>query len=57
MGTGVLTVEVKMGKSWFVLTRGQCSRSRKSYRVHGLNGYQTHPGTLNYWVMLLLLHS
>jgi len=50
-------IEVQMKQTWFALTRGQCSTTRRSFRVHGENGAQFQRDNLNYWVLMLLLHS
>ena len=49
--------EVQMNGTWFKLTRGQCSKTRKSLRVHSLHGAQFDRGNVNYWVAVLMLHS
>lgn len=50
-------IQVKMGNTWFTLTRSQCRRTHKSLKVHSIHGAQFEYNNLNYWIALLLLHS
>lgn len=56
-------MEVKMGRTWFPLTRGRIRKTRKRLRSYGLSGlearsnYGEENNDLAYWVALLLLHS
>lgn len=57
-------VEIKMGNTWFPLSRKQCTKSRKSYYVYGESGLKGIWGcfgypskNLDYWVIMVMLHS
>lgn len=56
-------MEIKMGKTWFAVTRGRVRKTRKRLRAYGLTGlesrckYGQQHDDLAYWVALLLLHG
>jgi len=41
----------------FIATRRQCSKTIKSFKVHGEHGAQFQKDNLNYWIIQLLLHG
>jgi len=46
-------IEIKMGNTWYPLTRGQCTKSRKSKGCYGELGHSP----LDAFVIHFLLHS
>jgi hypothetical protein len=56
-------MEIKMGKTWFPLTRGRIRKARKRLRAYGIVGLESRckygqpHDDLAYWIALLLLHS
>lgn len=46
-------MEIKMGNTWYPLTRGQISKTLKSKRCYGILGHSP----LDAWIIHLLLHG
>lgn len=56
-------MEIKMGRTWFPLTRGRIRKTRQRLRAYGLTGlesrckYGAPNDDVAYWVAVLLMHS